>query len=68
MSSNFLPQERVHSFAQLTSQQLLTETMSTVGGKVMLDQFERLQAQRHQETSRQQVSDGLLAQRDEKVP
>ena len=36
---NFLPQEKVASFAQLSNQELLEETMSTVGGKTMVTQY-----------------------------
>ena len=39
---NFLPQERVHSFAQLTPNQRLLETMRTVGGKQMVVRYETL--------------------------
>jgi ABC-type histidine transport system ATPase subunit len=39
---NFMPQERVQSFAQLSSKQLLVETMRTVGGAQMISQYESL--------------------------
>ena len=40
--SQFLPQDRVASFAQLTPIQLLHETQRAVGGEIMVEHWERL--------------------------
>lgn len=48
--SNFLPQERVHAFAQLSPNERLKETMSTIGGAKMVEQYEQLSTLRLQET------------------
>ena len=40
--SQFLPQDRVASFAQLTPAQLLHETQRAVGGEEMVKHWERL--------------------------
>lgn len=83
--SNFLPQERVHSFAQvpalatltchqqLSPHDLLVETIRTVGGTKMLDDYETLIAFRKDETKMAVVVDeetkeiGILNARNEQV-
>lgn len=52
---NFLPQERVASFAQLSSHELLLETMSTVGGKSMVEDFKNLSEISSQERNLEKV-------------
>ncbi|KAI3646376.1 hypothetical protein MP228_009304 [Amoeboaphelidium protococcarum] len=46
---NFLPQERVASFAQMSANKLMVETMRTVGGQAMVDQYDRLCSQKEVE-------------------
>jgi len=54
--SQFLPQDRVASFAQLSPTQLLHETQRAVGGDEMVAHWERLCALRAEERELQAVS------------
>src|SRR5271163_25046 len=55
-NSQFLPQDRVASFAQLSPTQLLHETQRAVGGDEMVAHWERLCALRAEERELQAVS------------